>query len=668
MGIDTSIIALAMRSVGRSFYGGCVENLGGAPMGKGHNNDSKPFDLHTACYLKPVFAAYDNPSVRKIVIKAGVKTVKSFAAEVMAAHHICHGNGDTAIYFGSGDVADDQSTTRIVDFYRGIPSFAKKLSLIDNRFDITNGAIKFPDKTLRVLPANLANTQGLNLGCVVVCDAFVTGRDGMIDQAIARTTQYAEDKKIILESQGGEEGYDFDRHYDDTNQQELHVACPCCGTDCLWNWRGWHLVRPDDFKAVVPAGSTKTLEELTAELLAPERRDCGFKHGENYKLENGEYNEQAILDDTYYECYHCGEKWRDTPSVRRKLDESSKYVPARTTALAGNVGFNFPQWINRRLPWGQMMLDFKRHNLTNSQFGNVEPLKVWWQKTAARTWTKEITAQRATVVTGSYDIKEKIFDEVCRVMSVDCQQDDAMTATTGKSTLGKYWWVARAIDKSGNLFQLSRGYGNIEDWQSEQKRLEISNENVGIDGGNWRHEVIDLAAKNISPYSRRLRKHGRWREEQIWHTYTVLVGSGKRISWKWTDGRSRSASMMQPQARRVTLLGQPREIKVPLYEWSNLSVKDQLSEIIRGGEGRVQFKSLSRNQLPEAVQLKESGNLTYENQMAAEYRTLKKNGVPYWEKSRPDNHYFDCELGCLVLLGLGGYLGIAASPEGSETG
>jgi hypothetical protein len=144
----------------------------------------------------------------------------------------------------------------------------------------------------------------------------------------------------------------------------------------------------------------------------------------------------------------------------------------------------------------------------------------------------------------------------------------------------------------------------------------------------------------------------------------MLVGSGKRLSWKWADGKSRSASTMQPQARRVTLKGQQIEIKIPLYEWSNLNVKDQLAELVRGGDGRVQFKSLTRAQLPEAVQLKEVGNLTYENQMAAEYRTMKKTtGQPYWEKLRPDNHYLDCECMALVLLGLGGFLGIAAAPE-----
>jgi len=249
-------------------------------------------------------------------------------------------------------------------------------------------------------------------------------------------------------------------------------------------------------------------------------------------------------------------------------------------------------------------------------------------------------------------------------MAVDCQQDPGATAASGKSTMGHFWYVARAMDKAGNMFQLARGYAtNAQEWQDVQKKLEIANENVGVDGGFWRSEVIDMAAKHIAAYPRKVRKHGRWITQTMLFTYTVLVGSGKRVSWRHKDGRHRSVSTMQPQSRRIQWQANPLDIKVPLYEWSNLSVKDQLSELIRGGEGRVQFKSLSRSQLPEHVLLKEAGNLTYENQMGCEYRTQKKNGEPYWEKSRPDNHYFDCEAMCLVLFGLGGFLGIAAAPE-----
>ena len=665
-----SLICTALRSIGHSFYGGCVENLGGAKMGKGHNNQGRPFDLETACYLKPVFEAYDNPHKRKIVIKAGVKTVKSFSAEVMAAHFICHGNGDVAIYFGSGDVADDQSTTRIMDFYEGIPAFKTKLKTIADRFDKTNGSIKFPDKTLRILPANLANTQGLNLGCLVVCDAFVTERNGMINQAIARTTQYPDNKKIILESQGGESGFDFDTHYDDTNQQELHVICPCCHTSQIWNWKAWSRKREDEFKAALPDGCAKTVDELTAELLAEDRRNCGFMRGPNAKCENGSYNEQAILNETYFECYSCGSAWRDTRALREQLDRSSHYVAARTDALPEHVGFNIPQWINRRLPWGAMMLEYIKAKRIKEQFGSDEHIKQWWQKCAAKTWEGAKEYARAPLIATSHNVKGGIPNEACRVGGADAQQDDDLTAASGSPKTGNFWAVARAIDATGNMSQLDRAF--LKSWD-ELKRFQeynqITNENFSIDCSFFRHDIITKAAQEIREQKFQRKKHGKWIEASEWFTWTMLAGdTTSRNSWRHKDGVYRMHSEQQPEYRLVTLRGQQVNIKVPLFTWSQLGIKDMLSALVAGGGQTVQFYSLKREQLSgpfaEQTRTKETGNFTYENQMAAEFRDRKKtNGKPFWEKSRPQNHYWDAECMCLVQFGIGGYLGVAAPKD-----
>lgn len=244
------------------FRGGAVENLGGAPMGKGHGNNGQPFDINTACYLKPVFDRYDQARKNRrrlvMVVMGAVKSLKSFAQEAGAADHVCNATGDVALFFGSENAADTTGTTRILDFYRGvhgvggIPRFKDKMETIVDRNDITMGAIKFPDKTLFILSANLGNTQQKNLAFMGVQDAFVLGNNGMITEAIARTTQYEKECIIWLESQGGEAGFDFDERYKATNQQELHVVCPCCGTAHVFNWKAFDMTRPEDFEAVLP--------------------------------------------------------------------------------------------------------------------------------------------------------------------------------------------------------------------------------------------------------------------------------------------------------------------------------------------------------------------------------------------------------------------------------
>src|ERR1017187_757262 len=191
-----------------AFRGGIAENCRLAPMGKGFANDGKPFDIETACYLKPVLAAMELDGTRKVVVKAGVKTMKSFIGEMMLGFYCSYGHGDCSIYFGTEEMGEDQATARILSYLWGIPSMAKKRETITGQWDETMKAIKFPDKTLRISPANLMWVQELNLEFVAVRDAHVTKNSGMIDQIIARTTQYPNTKKIYIESQGGEIGFD----------------------------------------------------------------------------------------------------------------------------------------------------------------------------------------------------------------------------------------------------------------------------------------------------------------------------------------------------------------------------------------------------------------------------------------------------------------------------
>lgn len=237
------------------FRGTMVDNCAMAPMGKGHKNGGQPFDIETACYLKPVVAAYHRSTTRKMVIKAAVKTMKSFIVEIAAADHLVNSIGDVGIFFGTAETADDVSTTRILSYYEGIESFQRKKQMVIGQYDFTMSALKFPDKTFWLKPANLANAQQKNLGFVGVQDAFVCGTNGMIDQLIERTTQYPDDKKIVIESQGGEKGFDFDRHFLDTDQGELCVNCPICGTSHIFNWKAmdeqW-MTRVEGFRAVLP--------------------------------------------------------------------------------------------------------------------------------------------------------------------------------------------------------------------------------------------------------------------------------------------------------------------------------------------------------------------------------------------------------------------------------
>lgn len=651
------------------FRGEIWENAAGIGMGRGYSNQGAPFDIESACYLKEPFQAIKDPSTRMVVLLSAVQTLKTFVLDETTAYMVQHRPGGMGIYFPEDNAARDHARGRLMPRLRSIPGLAEIIEDAEraDRFDVSTQELYLPGMVMRIWPLNASTTARMTLRYVFISDGYLSGRSGLIAQAKRRATQHPDDKLIVLESQGGEAGDDVDVEFNATDMRRLHVVCPRCRQGQPF---AWHRVRGDDFEATLPDGmiDEPARMALTALLKSQERCNCGMQRGpeEAIKEASGDYIESEVQARTYYECYHCGEPWHDNPETRKALDESCYYVPSKT-ALPGNVGFTWPSWAGQRLAWGgeQNMLGYLRAKRVYSQFGNIEPLKQWHQKSAGVPWHPSITQTTAPIITTSQAIAGQIPDERCRVLTVDVQQDDVLTAATGRSTMGNFYFIARAIDKDGNQVQLERGFA--KSWQEVkevQKRLQISNQNVGVDGGNWREEVIDLCAANIELVKTRRRKHGRWIEVSELYTYTVLVGRGNKTSWRWQDGRHRAISPQQPQARRITWQGRQLEIKVPLYEWSNLSIKDQLAELIRGGVGRPQFTALPREQLSEATRLHEVGNLTYTNQMDGEFRAMKKNGQPEWQATRPDVHYKDCECMTQAMFGLGGFMGITAAPEG----
>jgi hypothetical protein len=81
-------------AIGEPYRGTIYEFVSGAAMGKGHENSGQAFNIYTAWYLKTAFDAVRRASVRKVVVKAGVKTLKTFWLESCVADH-CANNAAT---------------------------------------------------------------------------------------------------------------------------------------------------------------------------------------------------------------------------------------------------------------------------------------------------------------------------------------------------------------------------------------------------------------------------------------------------------------------------------------------------------------------------------------------------------------------------------------------
>ncbi len=671
MPTDEKLFRSIFAAQGKSFRGSVLTFVKDAPMGKGHGNDGKPFDIETACYLKPIFAEYDRAKANNtrllMCVLAAVKTLKSFCGEVMAADHVCNCAGDFAILFATEKVSDVGSTTRIVEYLRGIPLFAKKMETISNRFGDSKGALKFPDKTLFIIAANLTNLQQKNLGGLIFQDAFLSEASGMIAEMIARTTQYQKEAFIYLESQGGEKGYDFDEKYLETNQGELHTLCPHCRRNHIFNWKAFDaeaMRRPDSFMPTPPViipslDHADWIAHHRPLMLAENQRIAGFQRGDEalIKRKDGSQIDSAILTQTHFRCFYCDGIWRDDGEfgpTRIALDRSSNYVSANPNALPENVGFNFPQWINRRIPWGSLMLEKLNSQRINKERANVELLKKWWQKVAARTWNEDILKDNRIRYQDAYDVALAKHDAWRLFMIVDNQLD-----------LMTQWVVVWACKKNGVLRQLWRGslHGLAEvrakqmEYLSAEGKPLIKDQFVFLDG---RHKG-ELICRHIVE-----NKYGHWATmdgERVWLAWNLMMGSSYEF-FSHADEKDKSRKFVcgDPTIRNFQLDG--NHVEIWSFPFSATMCGQRFEGLrdmdVKAGEERpLDFLPQQDGEPADDHELSHHSQI-YSNKLVASKsyapRMAKMHYVPV-PASRPD-HYFHIGRMAMAVLEIWGVDGI----------
>ena len=598
----------------KRFRGEIWENSAGVPMERGFANSGEAFDIQTACYLKPVQQAIRSRPYGKFVIRAAVQMLKTFGTiEEPAAYFIAHDPGDMNIYLCGDDTAFDQAKARLMPRLRTIPSVGRIITEAEqiNRFDVTTAELYLPGMVLRIWPMNATTTQRMTLRYVLISDAFLSGKTGIIDQAIRRTTQHNtkqfKDYKIIVESQGGEDGDDFDSQWQETDQGAIQVVCPecACGQPFAWHRERIQSVghpkitndNPqirDTFKGeifrAIPPKSVPSLdwnswsEHHTKILLSNERRHAGMKRGdETTKRADGNYHEQEVMRQTYYECYYCGSSWHDTTATRQLLDETCYYVPENPTALPENIGFSWPSWAGQRLPWGgeQNMLGYLRAYRKKQEFGNEEALKQWYQKSAAKSWNPNLLKQLRASSQSSYDIQSDWPEEVkgLRCLVVDCQQD-----------LQYFWASVWAVSRTGKSRQLWRGvlkgFGDkTKDWglqldtvEGKQREFKVDYHHVFLDGRYMKKELVEECAKR-----------GRWRSlpdgKKEWFCWSLLLGHKAKDFTHRSDKDSKIRHpVSDPFYENPSVVMDKYMVRVEVYYFSALQMGDMAARY-RDGRG-----------------------------------------------------------------------------------
>jgi hypothetical protein len=658
--IDGELLARIFAAYGRTFDGEIWEDAPDVAMGKGYANEGKPFDITTAHYLKPVFRAIRNPLKRKIVLRAAVQTLKTFTTEKSASYFAVHEPGDMVLYDCDAEAARDHAKSRLKPFLDSIPGLADQIAEIADRHDVSTREYYLPGMTLRIWPLNESSTQRITLRYVIIHDAFLSKKTGLIGHAIARTTQHPHDKKIIIESQGSDEGDDFDLQYQTTDQATLFVKCPLCRSGQPF---AFETFRAEDFAPAAgtygPGGSFGTHE------LPKPGSYSGFQRGPDSQvlLPDGRYDAAAIKRLTYYECYHCGGSWQDEPGTRLALDESSYYVPENPGADPVNAGFHWPNWINQRVKWGgeDVMLGYLNAKRADRELGNRDDFKQWWQKRAALTWREDVGTFTGRISDSIYDPKKPMADEAVKFCIIDVQDN-----------LEHFWVQVWAVDKFSNVRMLHHEHarhrgsdalpsGQVEGEKSAMTRVEeiikeweVPVNCVGIDGQHEMERVVEWAAKNryIGPI---IGKNGRVTPNAVL-TWRVLSGN-KADEFRWKDGRRKRydqgfKGLGNRYPVKVMQDGRPLVAFVLHNNISTLRYADIAKRF------RDQKNAPKLEILPSIAA--QQGPDSYNEQMFSEYRGTADNGKPIWKKksSSVHNHAWDCFKMLLAMMDIRGLLSL----------
>ncbi len=607
-----------------------------------------PFDITTARHLIEPLEALRDPAVRLVSVQAAVQTLKSLIADIVVPYWIEHDPGDILWLLENDPKAREYSSSRALPLIRSMPQIHRMLESVD-RNDKTKSEIQFSHCKLVIAGLNESNVQSISYRYVIIDEAWMSRATGLIRQAIYRTTQYPDTKKILVLGQGGWEDEDFDTLHKETDQRVLHWKCPFCGFAQPFELSrlressqglaelappkdqiesGARGARPSDFKDV-RAG---TYSGLTWD--HPPRESA-----------TGRRDFEAIRRSAHYRCYQCDGRIEDKPEVRRQLNDSYHFVRTNPNAPAHSVGFHWPAEASMRIPFGDQALKYVRAKVAAEELGYRLPLQEYYQKDRGLVWSESIAGDHRAVVHEPYDVTSSWSEEAHRPMIIDCQRD-----------LAKFYLSVFAVSLAGECRELERRtVATFAEIADTQKQWKVRDQQVFLDCGYQMTRVL-----------RECVKHG--------HVGTVLIGGKPRKLWLcWTGLKGSGAEMFvhinpRTEVKEFRIYSElkfydvnagketrDRGPRAPWFEWSNLHCKDLLRARRDADPGLPKFLTL-----PDT--LAQADPWSYYAQMRSEkreeeFRGGRKRSIWTLIKETRPNHEWDKGAMLMAFLARVGIIG-----------
>lgn len=585
-----------------------------------------PFDIATARQLIEPLDAIRDPRVRLVSVQAAVQTLKSLLADIIVPYWIEHDPGDVVWLFEDDWKAKYYAETRAMPLIRSMPQIHRMLEDVD-RHEKTKTKIKFSHCNLVMAGLNEGNVQSISYRYVIIDEAWMARANGLIRQAIYRTTQYPDTKKILVLGQGGWEDEDFDTLHKETDQRVLHWRCPVCG-------------HPQPFALSVLRAENHPVEKLRGTY-------AGLTWDTNEVTRPGRWNFEAVGRSAHYRCYQCDARIEDKPEIRRQLNDSYHFVPSNPGAPAHQVGFHWPAEASMRISFADQTIKYLRAKIAADELGYRLPLQEFFQKDRGLTWCESLSSDQRAIVHEPYDVRSDWADEAHRPMIVDCQRD-----------LAKFFYSIFAVSLAGETRELDRGIAaSFAELAELQKKWQVRDQQVFLDCGYQMTRVLRECVKHGHVGTVRIGG----KPKKLWLCWTGMKGSGQEIighvhprtgvkEWRiYSDRKFYDVNAGTSQ----------RGPRAPWYEWSNLHCKDLLRARRDADVGVPKFLTLP-DTLPTADPWSYFSQMRSEKR-EEEFRGGKKRSIWKPLKATRPNHYWDIGAMLMAFLAIAGIIVVPES-------
>jgi phage terminase large subunit GpA-like protein len=206
-------------------------------------NSAEPGNWKTRSYQREPMDCCSDPTVRRVVLKAGTQLIKTSTAECAIGRMLDVNPGPVLVLCPRKDDAMYFAEERFDPMVRNTPCLAAK--------QIRSKKLKklFRGSTVNILsagtPANAASRAIMLLICDEIDKFRVTAEGNMIAAARQRLATYKARGKEIDASSPTFEGSEIDKLYEQSDQREFFLTCPFCNFEQSLMRKFWKQVRWD---------------------------------------------------------------------------------------------------------------------------------------------------------------------------------------------------------------------------------------------------------------------------------------------------------------------------------------------------------------------------------------------------------------------------------------